>query len=178
MPMAPRTSPPAQHRAATAPALRGPTRSSQPPHCAAETPSTTKNSVYIQPRLATRQLQVVVNSSPASEMFAQDGSGVPPIARDSGSQNTLKPYAMPMHRWMHNAAGGTSQRLNPAAAMMRSRSSRPTRIPASAPNVPCTVAMAVSPLWFNSSRAPAAQRIGGRIEMGLYENQADIYMKR
>src|SRR5215813_6737578 len=32
---------------------------------------------------------------------------------------------MPMQRWMHSAAGGTSQRLNPALAMMRSRSRRP-----------------------------------------------------
>src|SRR5262245_13937812 len=29
---------------------------------------------------------------------------------------------MPMHRWMQSAAGGTSQRLKPAVAMMRSRS--------------------------------------------------------
>src|SRR5215510_9142169 len=41
---------------------------------------------------------------------------------------------MPMHRWMQSAAGGTSQRLNPAAAMMRSRSSRPS-VPAGAGQV-------------------------------------------
>ena len=46
-----------------------------------------------------------------------------PTARDSGSQNTLKPYAIPMHRWMHSAAGGTSQRLNPGPANVRSLSS-------------------------------------------------------
>ena len=27
---------------------------------------------------------------------------------------------MPMHRWMHSAAGGTSQRLKPGLAMIRS----------------------------------------------------------
>ena len=31
-----------------------------------------------------------------------------------------------MHRWMQSAAGGTSQRLKPGFAMMRSRSSSPT----------------------------------------------------
>ena len=83
--------PPPQHSAATTPALRGPTRSSQPPQIAAETPSSTKNSVYIQPRLATRQSQVVVNSSCPSDMSGQALVAVSPIARDNGSQNTLKP---------------------------------------------------------------------------------------
>src|SRR5476649_151963 len=32
---------------------------------------------------------------------------------------------MPMQRWMAKAAGGTSQRLNPGCAMIRSRSSSP-----------------------------------------------------
>ena len=50
--------PPAQQTAATTPALRGPTCSSQPPHSAAEQPSTTKNSVKIQPSAETSQLQV------------------------------------------------------------------------------------------------------------------------
>src|SRR5215469_13005596 len=45
---------------------------------------------------------------------------VMPTARDNGSQNTEKPYAIPMHRWMASAAGGTSQRLKPGPAMMRS----------------------------------------------------------
>src|SRR5581483_10068785 len=84
-------SPPPQHNAATTPALRGPARSSQPPQMAAETPSTTKNSVNIQPRLATLQSQVVVNSSPHSEISGHDFEAVNPIARDSGSQNTEKP---------------------------------------------------------------------------------------
>ena len=34
-----------------------------------------------------------------------------------------------MQRWMQSAAGGTSQRLNPAAAMMRSRSRMPIELP-------------------------------------------------
>src|SRR5580698_5370325 len=105
MPMAPRTRPPAQQHAATTPALRGPTRSSQPPQSAADTPSTTKNSVNIQPMLAMRQSQVVVNSSCASDMSGQALDAVIPSARDSGSQNTLQPYAMPMQRWMQSAAG-------------------------------------------------------------------------
>src|SRR5215468_7909089 len=98
MPMAPSTSPPHQHSATTKPALRGPTRSSQPPQIAADTPRNTKKSVYIQPRLATFQSQVVVNSSPNSEMSGQAFGAVSPMARDSGSQNTENPYAMPMHR--------------------------------------------------------------------------------
>src|SRR3984893_11880788 len=98
MPKAPINRPPPQHNAATKPALRGPTRSSQPPQIAAETPSSTKNSVNIQPMLATRQSQVVVKSSCSSDMSGQALGAVSPTARDSGNQNTLKPYAMPMHR--------------------------------------------------------------------------------
>ncbi len=71
--------------------MRGPTRSSQPPQIAAETPSSTKNSVNIQPMLATRQSQLVVNSSCNSDMSGQAFGAVRPIARDSGSQNTEKP---------------------------------------------------------------------------------------
>ena len=91
MPMAPRKRPPHQQHAATKPALRGPARSSQPPQIAAEMPSTTKNRVYIQPMLATFQSQVVVNSSCISDMSGQAFGAVTPSARDSGSQNTLKP---------------------------------------------------------------------------------------
>src|SRR6516162_7303419 len=125
MPMAPSTRPPAQQNAATTPALRGPTRSSQPPQIAAETPSSTKNNVNIQPMLATRQSQVVVSSSSHSDMSGQALVAVSPMARDSGNQNTLKPYAMPMQRWMQSAAGGTNQRLNPAFATVCSRSRIP-----------------------------------------------------
>jgi hypothetical protein len=90
-PIAPRTRPPHQHNAATTPALRGPARSSQPPQSAADEPSTTKNSVYIQPRLATRQSQVVVNSSAMIDMSGHATLLLMPSARDSGSQNTLNP---------------------------------------------------------------------------------------
>ena len=71
--------------------MRGPTRSSQPPQTAAAMPSSTKNSVYIQPMLATRQSQVVVNNSCISDMSGHAFGAVTPSARDSGSQNTLKP---------------------------------------------------------------------------------------
>src|SRR6476661_1580733 len=111
IPMAPSTKPRHQHNAATTPALRGPARSSQPPQSAADEPSTTKNSVYIQPKLAMRQSHVVVNSSCANDMSGHAFDAVKPIARDSGSQNTENPYAIPMQRWMQSAAGGTSHRL-------------------------------------------------------------------
>ena len=75
---------------ATTPALRGPARSSQPPQSAADTPSTTKNSVYIQPMLATRQSQVVVNNSCASVMSGQAFDAVIPSARDSGKPEHRK----------------------------------------------------------------------------------------
>jgi hypothetical protein len=146
-PIAEITSPPHQHTAATTPALRGPARSSQPPHVAAAEPSTTKKRVYIQPRLEMRQSQVVVKSSPASVRSGQATLLSRPMARDSGNQNTLKPYAIPMQRWMQSAAGGTSQRLNPALAMMRSRSSSP----AMGANPPPTCAIVV--IWVSSDTA-------------------------
>ena len=91
IPIAPRKSPPHQHSAATKPALRGPTRSSQPPQIAAETPRNTKNSVYIHPKLATFQSQVVVKSSCTSVMSGHAFGAFRPIARDSGNQNTENP---------------------------------------------------------------------------------------
>src|ERR1700744_5067050 len=133
MPRAPGTSPPPQRQAPTTPPLRGPARSSQPPQIAAATPSTTKNSVYIQPMLATFQSQVVVNNSWNSEISGQAFGAVRPIARDSGSQNTEKPYAIPRERWMQSAAGGTSQRLKPAAAIVRSLSRIPPPTPPMVP---------------------------------------------
>ena len=54
-------------------------------------PSSTKNSVYIQPMLATFQSQVVVKSSCTSDMSGHAFGALSPSARDSGSQNTLKP---------------------------------------------------------------------------------------
>jgi hypothetical protein len=58
---------------------------------------------------------------------------VMPIALDNGNQNTEKPYAMPMHKWMANAAGGTSQRLKPGLAMIRSLDRNPGWAPAPLP---------------------------------------------
>src|SRR3954470_5457133 len=112
IPTAPSSSPPHQHRAETTPVLRGPTRSTQPPQTAAAAPRKKMNRVNTQFRSATSQSQLVVNRAfRRPEPAGQAGGFAPPMARDSGSQNTLKPYAMPMHRWIASAAGGTSQRL-------------------------------------------------------------------
>src|SRR5437870_4326681 len=97
--------PPPQQHAATKPALRGPSRSTQAPNSAADDPRNTKNSVYIAPSVRTDQ-------SPGADF-------VIPMARLSGSQNTLNPYAMPIDKWTASAAGGTSQRLNDGEAIVR-----------------------------------------------------------
>src|SRR5262245_6343772 len=94
---------PPQHSAATTPALRGPSRSTKRPKMAAEEPSRTKNSEYMM-------LSLLI--------------GVPRDC-ESGSQKTLTPYAMPIERWIASAAGGTSQRLYPVGAMIRSLAKRP-----------------------------------------------------
>src|SRR5262245_43470398 len=126
MPSAEMSSPPHQQQAETKPALRGPARSSQPPHTAAAAPRKTKNNVYIQPSSLIFQSQVVVNVRAKNDMSGgQARVDLPLIACDSGSQNTLKPYAMPMQRWMASAAGGTSHRLYPDPAMVRSFASSP-----------------------------------------------------
>jgi len=84
--------PPHQHMALTTPALRGPARSSQPPHNAAELPSSTKNKVYIQPKVETFQSHVLVKSSWKNPISAPHFSGsLMPKALDKGSQNTEKP---------------------------------------------------------------------------------------
>src|SRR5262245_41389086 len=97
------SSPPHQHRAETRPALRGPTRSSQPPQIAAETPSSTKKNVYIQPRSNWLQLQLAANracSVPAdfspnvTAPAEHSGMGLPSApsrAPCSGFQNTENP---------------------------------------------------------------------------------------
>src|ERR1700730_13892534 len=102
--------PPLQQQAATTPALRGPSRSTHGPKSAADDPSMTKNSVNIHP-------SVLIFQSSGAEL-------VMPMARLSGSQNTLNPYAMPIHKWIASAAGGTSHRLNPGPATMRSLESQ------------------------------------------------------
>ncbi len=87
--------PPHQHRAATKPVRRGPLRSTQRPNTAAEAPRTTKNRVYIQPRSATVQSQVLVVRALLSSLrkpaFGQAIDALPPSACDIGSQKTLKP---------------------------------------------------------------------------------------
>ena len=118
--------PPAQQNAATTPALRGPACSSQRPNTAADEPRNTKKSVYIQPSVLICQSQVAATIIWKKLIPAGHGTGsVIPMARLSGSQNTLKPYAMPMERWMASAAGGTSHRLKPGFAMIRSRERSP-----------------------------------------------------
>ena len=92
MPSAEISMPPHQHSALTTPALRGPARSSQPPHKAAEQPRKTKNSVYIQPSVEIFQSQSLTNSSVKNPVPSGQASGCfTPRARDSGSQNTEKP---------------------------------------------------------------------------------------
>src|ERR1051326_6175811 len=98
--------PPAQHSAATNPAFRGPSVSTQRPNSAADEPRKKIPSVNVIVSVLTFQ-------SPGAEC-------VMPIALLSGSQNTLNPYAMPIDRWIASAAGGTVHRLNSGDAMMRS----------------------------------------------------------
>ena len=119
--------PPHQQIADTTPALRGPD-ALEPAAPQRRGRSEEDEEQRVDPaEVATRQSQVVVTSARASVRSAQTTGCVTPSARDSGSQNTLKPYAIPMQRWMASAAGGTSQRLNPGAAMMRSRSRSPAK---------------------------------------------------
>ena len=54
---------------------------------------------------------------------------------------------MPMHRWMASAASGTSQRLKPGPAMVRSFSSQPA-MPFDAPCGSSTADMYVSLVLF------------------------------
>ncbi len=106
--------------------MRGPARSTQPPQSAAAEPRKTKNRVKVQPSSALVQSQLVVKARPIQVMSWGQATGlVIPIACARGSQNTEKPYAMPIHRWMARAAGGTSQRLKPGPAMVRSRARKP-----------------------------------------------------
>ena len=59
---------------------------------AADDPSSTKNSVYIQPRSATFQSHDVANNPPMKPMSAGQGTLLPtPTAWLKGSQKTLKP---------------------------------------------------------------------------------------
>ena len=58
-------------------------------------------------------------------LSGQGTDRVMPTALLSGSQKTLKPYAIPIERWMASAAGGTSHRLKPGPATIRSLESSP-----------------------------------------------------
>src|ERR1041384_8055147 len=119
--------PPDQQSAETKVALRGPARSSHPPHTAEAAPRNTKNSAYTMLSSLIFQSQVVVKSAAKNDWSGGHATERwPLIARVSGSQNTLKPYAMPMHKWMASAAGGTSHRLNAGPATTRSFESRST----------------------------------------------------
>src|SRR5579863_5960888 len=130
------TSPPHQHRAAATPALRGPTRSSHPPQSAEAVPRNTKNSVNIHPSSEIFQSQLVVKMvAKKPRSFGQSIGFVRPIALCSGSQNTENPYAMPMHRWIARAHGGTSQRLKPGLAIRRCLSRRPGAVIAFAADI-------------------------------------------
>src|SRR5262245_53736472 len=92
MPSAEMSSPPHQQQAETKPALRGPARSSQPPHTAAAAPRNTKNSVYIQPSSLIFQSQAVENARVKNDLSGGHAiDDLPLMACDSGSQKTLKP---------------------------------------------------------------------------------------
>ncbi len=105
------------------PAFRGPARSSHPPQIAAEIPSMAMKVSKMWVTLGTVQLQLWDVSSVKNPWPAQ--LGAPGSSALMGSQNTLKPYAMPMQRWMARAAGGASHRLKSGPAMVRSRSKAP-----------------------------------------------------
>jgi hypothetical protein len=65
-------------RADPTPAFRGPSRSTQAPNTAADDPRKTKNSVYIQPRVLTRQSPAAgdVNANRAAERQPEHTEGV------------------------------------------------------------------------------------------------------
>src|SRR5262249_55730385 len=67
---------------------------------------------------------------------------------------------MPMQRWMQSAAGGTSQRLNPAVAMMRSLS----RIPGAAPVAPRAIVSPIAVIAFLPRKVLLRERGGGAID--------------
>src|SRR5712672_1131424 len=100
-----------QHAAETTPTLLGPASSNHGPANAAERPRNTIARVNDHPMVVNFQ-------SPGADW-------VMPMARDSGTLNTLIAYAWPMQRCIASAAGGTSQRLYPGGAVMRSLSSTP-----------------------------------------------------
>src|SRR3569833_423246 len=105
------------------------------------------------------QSQVVVriwSSTPMS--FGQATELVMPIALDSGSQNTEKPYAIPIHRWMARAAGGTSQRLNAGPATVRSLVKKPGAVTTDDMELPLGEALSMQCCWGPKSTAKRLSR--------------------
>jgi hypothetical protein len=93
--------------------------------------------VYIQPSSLIFQSQAVVNKASSNPASAGQATAFEmPIALDRGNQNTEKPYAIPIHKCIAKAAGGTSQRLKPALAMVCSFASKPYEFIASELLVP------------------------------------------
>ena len=68
----------------------------------------------------------MVKIQASSVCFQSAGAdSVTPSTLVSGSLKTLNAYACPMLRWIARAAGGTSQRLKPGPATIRSLDSNP-----------------------------------------------------
>ena len=63
-----------------------------------------------------------------------------------------------MHRWIASAAGGTSQRLKPGLAMVRSRDSSPDEVVVLAADI------IIFPLWVPNMHSPLS--FGYRTEYG------------
>jgi hypothetical protein len=80
-----------------------PARSSQPPHAAADKPSKTKKE-GVHPA-ETGDVPVAVDGEKLADKQRSGQATLlsRPTARDSGNQKTLKPYAIPMQRWMQSA---------------------------------------------------------------------------
>src|ERR1700692_1294359 len=89
-------------------------------------PRNTKKRMKVHCNSEIRQSQVLLTaraSRPISSGHLIEV--VMPIAFESGSQKTEKPYAIPMQRWIARADGGISQRLKPGPAIVRSRAKKP-----------------------------------------------------
>jgi hypothetical protein len=91
----------------------------------------------------TVQLHDVAKSWAKKPILSQ--LGAPGTSLLIGNQNTEKPYAMPIHKWMAKAAGGTSQRLKRGPAMVRSLVNNPDVDPVDADTPSGTTVMDLSP---------------------------------
>ena len=93
--------------------MRGPSRSSHGPNTAAEEPSITKNSVYIQPSVL---------------IFQSSGAGRGDADRAAERQPEHAEAVGHPDRQVNGERGGrTSHRLKPGGAMMRSRERNPAK---------------------------------------------------